>query len=395
MNRTPPLIAAVVVGALLTASCAGGDDDTDAADESTTTAAPTTTTTDPPATSAPTTSSTTTIVDDVLRMPLTGEPVESESDIPDRPALVVKISNAPPSVLPQAGLNLADLVIEEVINDRATRLAAVFHTNDADPVGPIRSGRNQDINLLLALNRPLFAWSGGNPAVTRAIRESDLIDLSAVSNPGYYRRSGRSSPNNLYSSTDALWAQETDEAGRPPQLFEYLDVDEEPTGDEATTIEVVLDNVDVRWEYDPETGRYYRWQDGAEHATETVDSESGVERVWVDNVVVMMADYGVNPADGNPEGQVLGSNPVYIFTGGTVREGVWLRFDATDPLGFFDDAEALDPLGLQPGRTWLEIPRNLDDVLTWSPDGPDGTADADEEDDTDEDADEDADEDTE
>ncbi len=364
MNRTP-LIAVLLVGSTIVAACSGGEGD--AAVTSTSVA---TTTTTPPTSTTTTTSSTTTVpptttttVPDVLRMPLTGEPIDDASDIPDRPALVVKISNAPASVLPQAGLNAADLVIEEVINDNATRLAAVFHTTGADPVGPIRSGRAQDINLLLALDRPLFAWSGGNPAVTRAVENSDLVNLSALRSRGYYRRSGRSDANTLFSNTEVLWEQTTDEAGRPPVIFPYLAPGEDPPGEEATTVEVTLDSVDARWEYDAESGRYYRWQDGAEHRTETADD---VEPVWVDNVVVMKADYGVNTFDGNPDAQVLGSNPVYVFTGGTVQEGIWLRFMPEDPLGFFVDVEDLEPLGLQPGRTWLEIPRNLDEVLTWS-----------------------------
>ena len=364
MNRTSLLTSLLVTSTLL-AACSGGDDEATptSVDASTTIASTTSTSTTVATTTTlpPTTTSTT--IPDVPRMPLTGVPIDDPSEVPDRPALVVKISNAPSSVIPQAGLNLADVVIEEVINDQATRLAAVFHTQESDPVGPIRSGRSQDINLLLALDRPLFAWSGGNPAVTRAIESSDLIDLTAQRSSGYYRRSGRRSPNNLYSSTDALWAQTTEDAGRPPVLFPYLREGEELTGDEATTIEVTLDSVDARWEYDAESGRYFRWQDGSEHNTESAD---GVERVWADNVVVMKADYGVNTFDGNPDAQVLGSNPVYIFTGGTVREGTWLRFAPTDPLGFFDNVEDLKPLGLQPGRTWLEIPRNFDDVLTWS-----------------------------
>lgn len=373
MNRTRIAPALILTASLLTvAACSGGDDEAapesspststeSEIDDTTTTRAPTTTTSS--------TTSTTTTVPDVLRMPLTGEPLDDPSEIPDRPALVVKISNAPLSVLPQAGLNDADLVFEEVINDQVTRLAAVYHSSDADPVGPVRSGRAQDINLLLSLQRPLFAWSGGNPAVTRAIRDSDLIDLSAVNgSSGYYRRSGRSSPNNLYSDTEALWAQTTEEAGRPRVLFPYLDDGEVPDGEPATRIEIEMDSMRIVWEYDAETDGYYRVQNGREHTTETSD---GVEPVWAQNVVVMLADYGRNQFDGNPDAQVLGSNPAFVFTGGVVQEGQWLRFLPDDPIELYDNFDDLNPLSLQPGRTWLEIPRNQDDVVSWDVDGSD------------------------
>lgn len=366
MNRTA--LALLVTAGFVAASCSGGDDDA-----SETTPAPTvestvpdtepTTTTSSTTTTTVARSTTTTTVADVLRMPLTGEPVDDESEIPDRPALVVKISNYPLNVAPQAGLNSADIVFEEVINDQVTRLAGVYHSQDVDPVGPIRSGRAQDINLLLSLQRPLFAWSGGNPAVTRAIRESDLIDLSAVNgSSGYYRRSGRTDANTLYSSSEALWAQTTDEAGRPDPVYPYIREGEELSGDPATRIEVVMDSITIVWTYDEDTDGYYRTQNGREHNTETAD---GVEPVWAKNVVVMLADYGRNQFDGNPDAQVLGSNPVYVFTNGIVQEGEWLRFEPEDPFLFYDNFDDLNELPLQPGRTWMEIPRNLDDVISW------------------------------
>ncbi len=367
MNITKP--AATVAALILLAACSGGDDDSAATtvDTSDSTVAPSTTdATTTSLTEATTTtiadSVTTTTIPDVLRMPLTGEPIDDPDDIPDRPALVVKLSNAGGGALPQAGLNSADIVIEEVINDNTSRLAAVIHSNDVDPVGPIRSGRAQDINVMLAFDRPLFAWSGGNPAVTRAIRDSDLINLDARFSPGYYRRSGRSSPNNLFSSSDALWNQTTDEAGRPSQVFSYVRPGDEVDGDEATEISLSFDALQVFWEYDEETDGYYRTQSGQAHNTETAD---GTEQVWTKNLVIMLADYGVNPLDGNPEAQVLGSNPVYVFTGGKVQQGAWLRFEPTDPFAFFVSVDDLTELRLQPGRTWLEIPRNRDDVVTF------------------------------
>jgi hypothetical protein len=358
----------LVSAALLAVACSGGDDE--AADTTnavnTPTGSPTSTTTSTTTTSTTTTTivvAIPTTIPDVMRMPLTGEPVADESEIPDRPALVVKLSNYPPSVLPQAGLNDADIVFHEVINDNATRLASVFHSRDADPVGPIRSGRSQDINLLLSLNRPLFAWSGGNKAVTRAVEGSDLINLSALKTSGYYRRPGRSDANDLYSSTDVLWGHAPEDAGGPPQVFAYLKDGEPLEGSPATEITVQLDGTTSGWRYDADSNGYYRSQNGNEHNTETSD---GVEQVWTRNVVVMMADYGRNTFDGNPDAQVLGSNPVFIFSGGTVRSGTWLRFDPTEGFSFFDTIEDLNLLGLQPGRTWVEIPRNREGVLDWS-----------------------------
>ena len=75
-------------------------------------------------------------------MPLTGLPIEDPA-LAARSALVVKIDNHP-EARPQSGLNQADIVFEENV-EHLTRFAAVFQSQAPDPVGPIRSGRTQDV----------------------------------------------------------------------------------------------------------------------------------------------------------------------------------------------------------------------------------------------------------
>ncbi len=370
MNPTRPVLASVLAAGVLLASCGGGDD------ESAETTTPATSSTDAPTTStststtvAPTAPPTlpvstlppvsTTIAPDVLRMPLTGEPLASESEIPNRPAMAVKIDNIG-RARPQSGLNEADIVIEEIINDGATRFAAVFHSQDVDLLGPVRSGRYPDIQLLEAFDRPLYVWSGGNAGVTYYIRNSKLVNLSAVNTSGYYRRAGRPSPHNLYTSTEAMWEKTPEDFSIPPVVLPYLREGDTLDGEVADTISIVMDNVDVRWEYDAETGKYCRWQDGNEHMTEN----SG--QVCTDNVVVMQANYLQSPIDARtPDAQMLGSNTVAIFTGGTVRTGVWLRWETTDRYAFYDNLTDLKEIRLQPGRTFIELPRAVDGTVTW------------------------------
>ncbi len=369
MNRTTTRAAVPLVLALLAVSCSGGGED--AAETTpapstttTTTTAPATTTTTEPRSTTSTSTTTTTTVPVVLRMPLTGAPIEDESAIPDRPALAVKIDNAPPA-RPQAGLNEADVVFEENV-ENLTRFAAVFHSQGSDPVGPIRSGRTQDVDMLGAFSSPLFAWSGGNAGVRAYIRSSDLIDLDAVFTPGYYRRSGRGgAPHNLYSSTDALWANTPAEYTVPDQVFNYVDVDPENPleGEAATVVEVTMDGVAVRWEYDAEAGVYRRFQNGRPHDTELTG------QITTDNLVVMAVEYLPSFVDrGSPDAQTVGTGPVVIFSDGVARVGSWIRLARTDPYDFFvGEGDDLEVLGLTPGRTWVELARNTESFVTWTP----------------------------
>jgi hypothetical protein len=359
------LVAVAVTSVVVAAACGGGDDATPATTAAptttrattTTTVAATTTTRATTTTAAPTT--TTTEVP-VVRMPLIGDPVEDPSQIPARPALVVKIDNHP-KARPQAGLNNADIVFEEVVEGSLTRFAAVFHSQDADPVGPVRSGRSQDVDMLGPLRGPVFAWSGGNANVRSMIRNSDFIDLDAGFTPGYYRRSGRGgAPHNLYSSTAALWANVPEELlVAPPSIFEYLDPEESFDGQPATVVELPMNGIKVRWEWDADAGVYRRFQNGVSHDAE------GAGQIVAENIVVMGVNYRPSPADRrSPEAQTLGTGPVFIFADGMVRSGVWIHLDRLDPYGFVDGDEEL--IGVPPGRTWIELARDAENFVVWS-----------------------------
>jgi hypothetical protein len=359
----------LAVGLLALTACGGGEADdildavSDAVDDLTSTTVPAAdedvaeATTTTPATAAPGAAT----IEDIefsepeFRMPLTGDPLEDADMIPDRPALVVKVPNNS-QALPQTGLNEADIVYEEIINDAITRFAVVFHSQGSDPVGPIRSGRAQDIDLLTNLNSPLFAWSGGNAGVTRLVNNSSLVSLSYVGGyaNAYYRRDGRGgAPHNLFSSTETLWAEAPEDASAPPQLFEYLREGETIEADTASVVEITMDSIDVRWEFDADSGRYLRWQNGEEHPTELTG------QVSADNVVVLFVEYRSGVVDArSPEAQTVGSGDALVFTDGTVRPAVWMRESNTDPIGLFTDNSATTPVRLSPGRTWVELPRN-------------------------------------
>ena len=116
--------------------------------------------------------------------PLTGI---SADEVGNWPILVVKIDNHD-RARPQYGLNAADVVFEEIVEGGLTRLAALYHSNEAALVGPIRSVRTSDFNLLQNLNRPLFANSGGNEDVLRLLQDINFVDVSSNAARDVYRR---------------------------------------------------------------------------------------------------------------------------------------------------------------------------------------------------------------
>lgn len=292
---------------------------------------------------------TTTTVASGPTYPLTGLPLLDPAAA-TRPALVVKIDNNP-DARPQSGLNEADLVYEENVED-LTRFAAIFQSNGADPVGPIRSGRTQDVDLLGSLNRPIFAWSGGNGRVTAAIDGSDLVAVSETkAGTAMFRSKQRKAPHNLYGNVSALYSFAPADAGPPQAQFQYRSASAVPTGATADGVKVSMDNAQVLWSWSPDTSTYLRFTDGKVHKDAIND-----DQLATSNVVVLTVDYRPSPADGrSPEAQTTGTGTVVVFTAGTVVSGTWTRADRLAP--FTLTAADGSPILLTPGHTFIELAR--------------------------------------
>ena len=96
----------------------------------------------------------------------------------DGPILVVKIDDTP-AAHPQAGLEDADIVYIEQVEGGLTRLAAVFSSKIPDVVGPVRSARISDIELLEQFGRVAFAYSGAQSKLLPVIAQANLENLGA------------------------------------------------------------------------------------------------------------------------------------------------------------------------------------------------------------------------
>ncbi|MEP7048617.1 MAG: DUF3048 domain-containing protein [Ilumatobacteraceae bacterium] len=342
-------LAAVAGGCSSDSSSAGT---TTAAATTTTTAEaqPTSTTSDEVTTAAASTTTTepetTTTVPAEPVYPLTGV-ANPDPVVAARPALIVKIDNAS-GARPQSGFNEADLVIEEIVNDSITRFAMVFQSGDSDPVGPIRSGRHQDVDLFTALDHPLFAWSGGNATVTDQINNSELVNIGPSRAAVYYRAKDRTIPHNLYSKTLDLYSRTPPFSPPAKQQFAYRDPGAPAAGTASAGVTVKLDSIDVEWDWNSAKGVYFRKMEGKPH----MDRNSG--QVSTDNVVVLAMEY-LPGISGSPDAQTIGTGEVFVFTGGNYIHGTWTRNDIHEPFSLVDDAGKV--IQLQPGRTFIELPR--------------------------------------
>jgi hypothetical protein len=108
---------------------------------------------------------------------------------------------------PQTGLTAADIVYVPPVEGGLSRLLAVFSSHFPPVVGPVRSAREDDLELLRQFGRPAFAYSGAQPQLLSVVGKARTVDLYAGRVGGYFRDPRRVAPHNLYGRTSRLLAE--------------------------------------------------------------------------------------------------------------------------------------------------------------------------------------------
>lgn len=328
-------------------SCGGGSESVDSV--------PASSTTSTIAATSSTTATTNPVAGPV--MPLTGLPM-ADGVLALRPAIVVKVDNHP-DARPQTGLNQADIVFEENV-EALTRFALVFHSQGSDPVGPIRSGRTQDINLLSSLNGVLFVWSGGNKGVTAAVKSSNFVNMSpsvAGRGSGFFRSDDKKAPHNLYTNTSDIWTVGAGRGGTPLPQFSYSTDPSSNSGVDVVGVKLRMDgSMKASWEWDADKRAFARRHDAKVHL------DSNGEQVTTENLLVLTVEYKISAANKkSPEAQTTGTGVVWVLQQGKITQGTWTRADKMDPWTLTD--ETGEPILLTPGRTFVELIRKGQGVV--------------------------------
>jgi hypothetical protein len=275
---------------------------------------------------------------------------------PQRPALAIKVENLP-AARPQTGLSWADIVYEEPVEGGITRFIAVYQCQDASRVEPVRSARLTDADILAQFGKPLVGYSGGVPKVVVALRAAGVLDLSYETSRGanaYHRDSNRPAPHNLYTSTKALYSAGHGlyEPVAPAPIFSFAA--KAPKGSpKVTEVHVPFStSSDVFWKWSKSKKRWLRYHGTVPHVSSD-GTQFSATNVVVQLVKTELTD--VTDANGiaSPRALTVGSGKAYVFRGGRVIVGTWVR-DSVDQTTKYLDQQG-NEIELAPGQTWVEL----------------------------------------
>lgn len=339
MTRLTPRrsrLSAAVVAAALLAGCSS---------EAKPNAAPTSAPPSPSATATPTASPT----PDGLRSPFTGLPVDEL-----KPVVVVKVDNA---VLarPQWGLDLADVVYEEPVEGRTTRFVAVYSSRDAKEIGPVRSVRESDMELLSMYGKVAFAFSGGNTGVLSGVRRSGAVhEVSYNNTPGAYTTMGRRrDAYNFVTGTDRILTH-APTAGKARDIgFRFGAA---PAGGTSGKSASLVWSIYARtgWTYSPAKKVYLRSMDGRPAVLRNGKQQSA-PTVIIQYAKVRRSTYGDVSGANSPYTVTVGTGKAVILRGGKAYTGTWKR-TGKGPTRFVD-AKGKD-IRLATGPVWIMLTPN-------------------------------------
>lgn len=318
---------------------------------------------------------------------LTGLPFPDD-DAKNRRTMIVKVSNYTPVVRPQSGLNDADIVYEYEVEGGVTRFAALYRSKGAEKVGSIRSGRLFDLELLNIFNG-ILAYSGSNDNIKKMILEGYCLTDKLQARPCTegeekykpslrfqaltpqfgdncppfcrFPRPGLAFEHTLFGNVNLMWELAQKRGNNLGTNVRGLAFNETPDPNGKPISDIFIkwyNDQDARWQFDPQTGKYKRWNSGLPHT----DAVTG-EQLTADNVVLLQA-YHVNRPDiyesesGSPavEIQLWGGDKAWVFRDGQWFQGIWKRNRDKGGLYLYY-ADGKTPIHLKPGQSWFEVVR--------------------------------------
>lgn len=280
--------------------------------------------------------------------PLTGIAVQQGQTL--GPSLAAKIDNHP-DARPQVGLEHTDLVFEEMVEGGLTRYVAVWQSDVPAEIGPIRSIRPMDPDIISPLGG-IVAYSGGQQRFVEAMKATNVVNAihgQADTADVMYRTTAKRAPHNVIVTAPQLIAKHAD-LKPPPQQFAFAVDAAGATAvvDGTPTTEIALRfgaPSQPSWAFDAASGRYLRSQAGA------ADKDSAGHQLSAANVIVLRVPIGND--GGVPKTELIGSGVAWVSSGGSTLKGTWRKTTQTGLIRLTDAGGNV--IRLAPGNSWIEL----------------------------------------
>lgn len=274
--------------------------------------------------------------------PFTGRPATPA------PVLGVKIDNVGPA-RPHTGLEEADVVYVEEVESGVTRILAVFSSQLPEVVGPVRSARESDIELLAQFDRPALAYSGAQSRLLPLLERAPFLSLPPEAAPeAYFREGSRAAPHNLYLRPRRLLAAASG-VGRADDIgFRFGAA---PAGGEPTrrrTARFPSAAFAFTWSA---TEQAWRVEMDGKPARNARNAPIAVPTVVLQRVTVRPSEFHDRWGSVSPYTETVGSGTAVVLRDGQAHDARWRRDAEREGTTFTTPSGA--PMPFARGAVWV------------------------------------------
>ena len=283
----------------------------------------------------------------VRTSPLTGLP-----EIAPAPVLIVKLDNTH-NAQPHAGLKDADIVYIEEVEYSMTRIAAVFSSVIPAKIGPVRSARITDIDLLAQYGTPAFAYSGAQRKMYPTIDGASIVDVSPRRGAeGYARDFDRRSPYNYFlDGTVAL--QRAPEASVDQEMGFVFSAEIPAGGVPNTKAKVKWGASKAMFTFNPITGLYKVNLNGYRAEAEENENGQNAATVIIQKVTQEPSKYFDKGGGNTPHAETIGTGTATVLRDGYSYDVTWNRPSAE--VGTTFTMADGSPMPFKPGQQWIVL----------------------------------------
>jgi hypothetical protein len=288
--------------------------------------------------------------------PLTGIQYEQGSNaFLAGPVVMGKVDNSS-AARPQVGLSQADIVIDEMVEGGLTRFLAIWHSQQPDQFGPIRSVRPMDPDLATAFGG-IIAYSGGQRPFVAAMQASGIYNATETSEQALntmVRVKDRYAPHNLFVKAKDLQAQHM-ALGAPKTAFTFSQDAASSSAnmdgkDLFLSVTAQFPSATAVWTWNGK--KFARTQDGQVHTDALTKKQLTATNVLVLRVAVDRSFS--DPRYGNvPKTLLEGTGTGTVFSDGKSLDVTWTKTSASQYVILTDSKGNV--IRLAPGNTWMEL----------------------------------------
>lgn len=282
------------------------------------------------------------------------------ADAADKPVLAIKIENDP-SVRPQYGLDMADIVFEELVEGGMTRFISVFQSEIPEEAGPVRSGRHVDASIIPTF-ADYFVFSGAARATLKYF--SEKIPSSVVvfneGAPGMHRTDYHPKPHNLFIYPQDVIDSGKAEVSKTDGFFVKPTTVTAPQGIAIEKVALMFSKASTpNWTWNAATNLWLR-DDGKKPHMAISGKQLSATSLVIIRATETDAGYKGSTGGYVPRTVVTGSGTGYLIIGDTMTEITWSKADDVSQMKLTDAAGNI--VHPAPGKTWVEIITTSGDV---------------------------------